>query len=78
VETNPIRVTELLVGLPEVNVLGVVDGADDEPLSPLGVMGRDRAFCSSFLIWCRSASCRSHRQAACAVMWDQRERSARR
>jgi transposase len=32
VETNPIRVCELLVGLPEVNVLGVVDGAGDESI----------------------------------------------
>jgi len=29
---NPIRVCELLVGLPEVNVLGVVDGGGDEPI----------------------------------------------
>lgn len=31
-ETNPIRVCELLVGLPEVNVLGVADGGGDEPI----------------------------------------------
>jgi hypothetical protein len=29
VETNPIRVCELLVGLPDVNVMGVVDVVDD-------------------------------------------------
>lgn len=28
-ETNPIRVCELLVGLPDVNVMGVVDVVDD-------------------------------------------------
>jgi len=32
VETNPIRVCELLVGLPEVNVLGVDDGSGGTPL----------------------------------------------
>lgn len=31
-ETNPIRVCELLVGLPDVNVLGVDDDGPDEPL----------------------------------------------
>ncbi len=50
-ETNPTRMCELLVGLPEVNVLGV----DDEPGRPLRVHVEarvDRA-------WCRSCGCRA-------------------
>jgi len=51
VETNPTRMCELLVGLPEVNVLGV----EDEPGRPLRVHIKsivDQA-------WCRSCGCRA-------------------
>ena len=50
-ECNPTRVCELLVGLPEVNVLGVDDGGD----RPLRVHVESRVPA----VWCRGCGSRA-------------------
>jgi len=52
VETNPTRMCELLVGLPEVNVLGV----DDLPGQPIVVKVESRLDEQG---WCRGCGCRA-------------------
>jgi hypothetical protein len=44
VETNPIRVCELLVGLPDVTVLGV-DAVSDDPVRVFVETRRPRPMC---------------------------------
>lgn len=50
-ETNPTRICELLVGLPEVNVLGI----DDDERGPLWVHVESRLERT----WCRACGCRA-------------------